>query len=171
MCMHIIYVCVCVHIHSIRKCLMSSFPTPPSLLFLTVYSPARPGASDDSGEVFDRINPQKLAGALENAKTLGTMEVCLSLHSNIAFNSLVVYVQQEGVPSNMLPLQAQQREKSQEPEKLVSLEQPETSLSLLPFIPTQCIHLHQSNLPTCNTLHLSSLLSSPSPPSPPASSW
>ena len=98
-------------------------------------------------------------------QTLGTMEVCLSLHSNIAFNSLVVYVQQEGVPSNMLPLQAQQREKSQEPEKLVSLEQPETSPSLLPSslpnasISTSLIYLHVTRFisPT----------SSPLPPLPP----
>ena len=62
---------------------MSSFPSPPSLLFLTVYSPARPGASDDSGEVFDRINPQKLAGALENADTWnnGSMSLTSFKHS------------------------------------------------------------------------------------------
>jgi hypothetical protein len=52
-----------------------------------------------TGEVFQRIDADKLHGALENAKTLGTME-------------------QEGVPSSMLPLHAQQRDQSIEPEKL-----------------------------------------------------
>ena len=33
-----------------------------------------------SGEVFERIDAQKLAGALENAKTLGTMEVSHTCH-------------------------------------------------------------------------------------------
>ena len=45
-----------------------------SLSFLLTSSPTQ-SASGEGSEVFERIDAQKLAGALENAKTLGTMEV------------------------------------------------------------------------------------------------
>ena len=69
-------------------------------------SSAKSAEPATDGKVFERIDAGKLQGALKNASVLTSLEVCY-LMGVVQWGSCDCRVQQEGVPSHLLPALAQ----------------------------------------------------------------